>query len=334
MADAAAAVILGALEAGSLADDERRFLAQEQPAGLTLFARNIPPESEGGLAPLTKELQALRRPGSLPMIIAIDQDGGRVARLKGDFPNAGPALELEEGRRDAKALAGLVAYGERVGSSLRELGVNVNFAPVVDVLTEASNHAIGDRCFGKEPESVRLRAGAFMTGLQRSGVFGCLKHFPGQGAATVDTHAGQAVIDKSLAELEACELYPFRALLAQTPMVMASHCVYPQLDPAHEASLSPRILKGLLRDRLGFRGLVVSDDMTMGAIVGKEAAFGESIVAAVAAGVDLLLVCRGLRVWQESLEALRHAASQSSEFRLRLAEAAERVQGLRAQLCV
>jgi beta-N-acetylhexosaminidase len=237
-------------------------------------------------------------------------------------------LTLADGKADQSALAEIQQYGVRVGARLRELGINVNFAPVVDLLTEPRNTAIGDRCFGQTPETVSARAGAFLAGIQSQDVWGCLKHFPGQGHAYIDTHLGQAVVDLPLNLLENRELLPFIHLKDQAAMIMVAHCIYPKWSKL-EASRSPEIMNDLLRTKLGFNGLIVTDDMLMGAIPQTEQEWSQAIVDSVAAGADLVLVCKDLSRAQLAYSALKEAESRSPEFKQRLAQAAAKVLRLR-----
>lgn len=335
MGDAAGAVLICAVEGTALTGEERAFYAATPTSGLTVFTRNIPHPDYKQLRHLVEELQALRPAGEPPLVVAVDQEGGRVNRFKTKdwpaFPNQGPALQLADGSTDDAGLQAIRAYAGGVASELLSVGVNVDFAPVCDIDTEPTNTAIGDRCFGKDARSVTLRAGAFLDGLQAAGVLGSLKHFPGQGDARVDTHHGRGVIDLPRSVLDERELAPFRALIPRAPMVMISHCIYPALAD-EEASLSPRIMNELLRGELGFRGVVVSDDMTMGAIAQDEHAWGEAIVAAVAAGADMILVCRHVAKCRQAYETLKRAAAKSPAFARRLDEAAGRVMALRGRL--
>jgi beta-N-acetylhexosaminidase len=330
VSDAASAIVLAAIEGPELAPAERAFFGTEQPAGVTLFRRNLP---DAGDRPreLVRSLQALRAPGEPPFLVAIDQEGGRVARLAAPFPNDGPAAALVGGRADAAALGQIEAYALRVGRELAALGVNVNFAPVADVLSRPENVAIGDRAFGCDAHAVTARAGAFLRGLHAAGLAACLKHFPGQGDAPADTHECDASIDAPRALLESRELVPFRALAGAAELVMLSHCVYPALDRC-QASRSRAVIQGLLRGELGFRGVVASDDMNMRAVPQDERDWAAALVEAVAAGVDLLLVCRELERARLAVAALRAEARRSPAFAARAEEAAGRVRALRSAL--
>lgn len=330
MRDAASAVLVAAVEGMDLTPDEERFFKEESPAGVTLFKRNIPQDDYHKLTALTMRLQSSRSSADPPMIIAIDQEGGRVSRIGSPFPNQGAALNIAGGGVDKNGLDVIRAYGALVGSELIKLGVNVNFAPVTDIHTEPTNISIGDRCFGHTAEQVTLRAGAFLDGMQSSHVLGCLKHFPGQGHARVDTHEGTAIIDVNLQTLLARELEPFKRLRAQAKMVMISHSIFPALCE-REASRSRVVIMDWLRTRLGFTGVVVSDDMNMGALPQDVDNWKAAMVESLAAGCDMLLVCRHLPRYVMALEALRNESAKSSAFRSRLEDAASRVTKLRRQ---
>ncbi len=330
-ASQASAVILTALEGVRLNTEEKKCFELLPPAGFTLFRRNISPHFSA-TRDLCDELQTLRGPLDRPLLLAIDQEGGRVARLKAPFPDHGPAMKLAGGKSDSSALIEIENIGFVMAATLKQLGINVDFAPVVDVLSREENVAIGDRCFGYEVEAVVSRAAAFMRGLHIGGVLACLKHFPGQGDASVDTHETGAAIAADRDLLDRREIYPFQKLVPDAPMVMISHAVYTALDPEKPASLSSKIMLDLLRGELGFRGLIVSDDMNMKAIDQSRKPWCEAIVASVAAGADLVLVCRELERYQWAVEAIRAEAAKSPAFSRRLADAADRVKDLRNRL--
>jgi len=330
-ADSASAVLLAAFEGTVLSGDELAFFAEEGVAGVTLFRRNVS-DGFGELQDLIHELQSLNsRPE--PFFIAIDQEGGRVARLPSPFPNLGPAMDIESPRADQDNLQYLNNYGIVVGSSLRGLGINFNFAPVCDVLTRSDNLAIGDRAFGCDVSTVVSRAGAFLQGMERAGVIGCLKHFPGQGDANFDTHEGSALVEIDANTFRQRELAPFQLLMGASNKrpIMVSHVIFPNFDDK-PASLSSRLIQDLLRNELGFQGLVVSDDMNMKAVPQAEGDWEGALVESLMAGVDLLLVCRGLDRCRRALAGLRQEAAKSAAFRRRLEEAAERVMDLRRGL--
>ncbi|MBC7661891.1 MAG: glycoside hydrolase family 3 protein [Chitinophagaceae bacterium] len=327
----ASAVILTALEGVRLNTEEQQCFERLPPAGFTLFRRNISPYFSA-TRDLCDELQTLRGTINLPLLIAIDQEGGRVARLKAPFPDFGPAMGLADGRTDASALIEIENIGFSMAATLKQLGINVDFAPVLDVLSREENVAIGDRCFGRNPETVAVRSEAFMRGLHSGGVLGCLKHFPGQGDAGVDTHETGAMIIADRELLDSRELYPFQKLIPDAPMVMISHAVFEALDPHRPASLSSKIMLDLLRGEMGFRGLIVSDDMNMKAIDQSREPWSEAIVASIAAGADLVLVCRELDRYRWAVEAISKEATKSPAFAKRLADAVDRVVNTRNQV--
>jgi beta-N-acetylhexosaminidase len=235
------------------------------PGGVVLFARNV--ESERQLKRLTA---ALHRRG---IQIAIDQEGGRVNRLReliGECPR----------------------NGRLIGRRLRELGVDINFAPVVDleIFDDKVVNALRERCWGRTVKEVVTGAGKFLADLQAEGITGCLKHFPGLGGARCDSHDELPTIRRSREQLLRHDLRAFRALLPQARAVMVGHGVYPSLDAKWPASLSAKITTGLLRRQLGFGGVVYTDDLEMGAIT-QALPFAKAVVAAVRAGADRLLVC-------------------------------------------
>ena len=327
---AASSVLIGAVDSHTLRREEASFFGRTPVSGFTLFGRNIP-EDYTKTAELSVALQKLRPAGQPPLAICVDQEGGRVARLRGEFPGHGPPLGLLDGAVDQTSLGDLQKIGARVGTALSAVGFNVNFAPVLDILGTEVSDAIGDRAFGTEPATVTARAAAWLTGLQLAGVNGCLKHFPGQGRAEVDTHIGEAVVDLAQDDLESWDLAPFKDLIPITPLVMIAHCIYPALDQVR-ASQSPSIIRGLLRQTLGFKGVVVSDDLNMGALPQDNASWREALCDCLVAGCDMLLVCQHLDRQQMAVEALSTKAASSKAFAVALTAAAERVLQFRKTL--
>jgi beta-N-acetylhexosaminidase len=294
-------------------------------AGVVLFRRNLAP----GLAGLGAAQQLCAgllaaSPAELPPLVAIDEEGGRVARL------GPPALRLPAMRRLAEAgdLDLIERSAAAVGRELACLGVTLNFAPVVDVDTNPDNPIIGDRAFSRDPERVVEFAAAYLRGLRAGGVAGCLKHYPGHGDTLLDSHLALPTVAQQRARLEAVELAPFRRLAAQAESMMTAHVVYPALDPSFPATLSSLISRDLLRGELGFEGVLFSDDLEMQAIQGH-GSVGASAVAAVRAGCDLLLVCSRADAQAEAHAALEEELARDPRFAARCREAAGRGLGLR-----
>lgn len=308
-------VLFVGFEGPRLSVAERRLLRRVKPAGVTLVPRNI--EDGEQLDALMSELRRL----CPDAIFALDAEGGRVDRLRRVVAPS-PAAELLARRRPASARTA----GRWVGAALRRFGFTLDLAPVVDLNRGGVDNALDGRCFGETPRQVTARARAFLDGLHESGVGACLKHFPGLGGAGRDTHADPAWITLSRRELVR-DSSPFRALAARSEAVMASHAVYPALDPAAlPATLSPAIATRRLRREFGYRGPLLSDDLEMGALAphGDLEARGE---AALEAGCDGLLFCRQL----EAAPAIAARLARSRHAR-RLEEAAGRLARLRRRL--
>jgi beta-N-acetylhexosaminidase len=314
-ADCGRCFLLG-FEGPTLSADEKRTLARLAPGGVILFRRNL--SSPEALAELFRELRELL-PG--PRLFAIDQEGGRVSRLA---PWLGPTPS-------ATTLAGagvdtVRRFGASTGQVLRSLGFNVDLAPVVDLSAADAPNGIADRSFGTDPGWVSIHAGAFLDGLQERGVAGCLKHFPGQGEATVDAHESRPRVPRSAAELECFELEPFRALAPKAALVMVGHAYYPALDPDVDrpACLAPAVVDGWLRGRLDYRGLIATDDLEMGAVT-DFAPDSRDAVLALTAGCELLLYCRDLARASVAFETLARAAADDTSLRERVRSAAAKV---------
>jgi beta-N-acetylhexosaminidase len=276
---AAAGLVIVGVGGPRLAPEEHRALRRLRPGGVILFGRNV--ESAGQVAELTADLHAI-----LPeAVLCIDAEGGRVDRLR-DVAGPAPAAATLAGEPPARARQA----GLWLGRSLRALGFDVDFAPVADLDRGHAGNALDGRCFGATPRAVAARAGAFLDGLHRAGVGGCVKHFPGLGGARADTHLLGAPIELDRAEL-ARDLAPFARLAANAGAVMIGHASYPAYDPeARPGTLSTPIAETLLRHELRFRGVSFSDDLEMKAL----GAFGdvpEVAAAALAAGCDVLAVC-------------------------------------------
>lgn len=275
------------LSGSSLTTAEAAFLAKNVPAGVILFSRNV--EAPDQVVELVKEIRSACDPSPT---IWIDQEGGRVQRLRDPFcrhPSPGRFAATEawnpEGALELSELGGRLC-----GLELASLGIGVDCAPVLDIQEAGADPVIGERAFGEHPEQVVRLAGAWMRGLAGSGVMAVGKHFPGHGAAKADSHKELPTVDKSFDDLDGWELWPFSTLLDRLPAVMTAHLVATGLDRENPATCSRATLKVLLREKWGYGGLVVSDALEMGALSGSMA---ERAAQAVTAGCDLLLCCTG-----------------------------------------
>lgn len=253
------------------------------PGGVILFAKDLPcPDSARAVVSRIKAL-----PGE--PLVCIDEEGGRVARI-GNNPSFGVAKTPSMASLSASGTQAVEDAAFAIGTYLRQYGIDVDFAPVADVNTNPENIVIGDRAFSTDPGIAAHMVCAYLRGLKKAGVAGCLKHFPGHGDTRADTHEGYAVSHKTWEEMAACEMIPFRAGIQEgAPMVMSAHISAPAVTGDDTPStLSRLILEEKLRGELGFEGVIVSDAMEMGAI-SKVYSGSESCLLAIAAGVDMLL---------------------------------------------
>ncbi|MCC5991955.1 MAG: beta-N-acetylhexosaminidase [Rhodobacteraceae bacterium] len=261
---------------------EQRFVARAQPWGAILFARNI--DTPAQLRALTGDWRdAVGR--NLPMLI--DQEGGRVQRLRAPhWRDWMPALD--QGMRARDPVRAMYLRGRLIAAELRAVGIDVNCAPLADIACERTHPILRNRCYGSDAASVAARARAMADGLRAGGVLPVLKHIPGQGRADLDSHVDLPQVDAAADLLAQSDFAPFRAL-ADLPLAMSAHVVYAQIDPDAPATLSARMI-ALIRQDLGFDGLLMSDDISMQALRGPVAARAR---AALGAGCDLVLHCNG-----------------------------------------
>lgn len=297
----------------------RALAEREALAGVVLFARNVAGTAQW--AALIEEIDACF-PG-LPPIVAIDQEGGAVQRLKPPLIPEATAVPAMGRLHVVLDEAGFEALGRAMGAELRALGVNLDFAPVLDVDTNPANPVIGRRAFGVVPEEVIARGLAFAAGLEAAGVAWCAKHFPGHGDTVLDSHLALPRLAHDRARLDAVELAPFRVAAARrAPMMMTAHVVFDALDATRPATLSPRVVPEVLRGELGYDGVVISDDLDMKAI--RDHFDAEAVAAGLAAAdVDLAMVCHDLDFAEALADRLRPSARSSERVR-RLRDRLER----------
>jgi beta-N-acetylhexosaminidase len=287
---------------------EMRSLAREfQLGGVTLFDRNI--EGPEQVAELSHDIQSLGR--DLPVWVAIDQEGGRVARLRAPFTKW-PAMATL-GRSGDPALAS--RFAAALAAELKAVGISLDFAPVLDIHTNPANPVIGDRALAEDADLVATLGAAIIDGLQRNGIAACGKHFPGHGDTSVDSHVDLPVVEHPPDRIRRVEFVPFRAAIrAGAAFMMTAHVLVPSIDEERPATLSRRIVQDLLRNELGYDGVVLSDDLEMRALA-KTYSVSEAAVEAVAAGCDGVLICRpdadsrgnDIEAQVAALEALVHA---------------------------
>jgi len=313
---AAGRAILVGLPTSELDSGTASRLEDLAVAGVILFGRNLVDAEQ--TAGLLEEVCSRLPPHP---VLAIDQEGGQVSRLE---PWIGPtptAVQLH-----GMNVAAITQFGIDTGNALAGLGFNLDFAPVVDLCSADAPNGIGNRSFSTDPRETVRSAGAFLTGLQSTGVAGCLKHFPGLGDTRVDSHVELPIVTRSRETLETQDLLPYRELAGNAASVMVGHGHYTAIDgdvPC-PATCSRAIVGEWLRKRVGFDGLAVSDDMQMGAVAPRDVA-GQAAFESIAAGMDLLLYCADLDLAETAIDRLTHAAEEDRAFATRLGQAAEKV---------
>lgn len=320
-------------------DELRRDIAAGRVGAVILFRRNLPVDTAaqaGGmldipaLCALNQTLHECAPDDGPPLWIAVDQEGGRVQRIRAPAPNWPPMLTLGDPGGDASDSVPAAAercrrVGEAMGKELAALGFDINFAPVLDVHTNEANPIIGNRAFARTPERAATTALAYADGLHRAGVLSCGKHFPGHGDTDTDSHLMLPRLSHELDRLRAVELAPFRRAAAhEMPMLMTAHVIFAALDERMPATLSERVIGEVLRRELGYTGIVVSDDLDMRAI-SAHFGIGEAAVRAVRAGCDALLLCRNRDHQRRAYDALIGAATSDPGLRARIAQSAARI---------
>ena len=319
-------------------EDGAAAIQDYQVGSIILFGRNV--ESAEQLAELNNGLKALNG-DYIPLFLAVDQEGGRVDRMPAEVENLPPALEFGSIPDTDSRLDTCFELGRTLAAQCAAFGFNLDFAPDMDVWSNPDNTVIGDRAFGADAGTVTGAANMAALGLLSEGVIPVAKHFPGHGDTAVDSHYGLPVVDKTLEELEERELVPFRQAIDTTcvygtygdaaiPAVMVAHILMTQLDPDWPASLSHKVVTGLLREELGFDGVVCTDDLTMGALA-QTWGVGEAAVLAVEAGCDLLLVCHELDNLTAARDALLEAVDTGRISMERLDQSVYRILSLKAE---
>lgn len=306
-------LIMTGIQGTVLTDDEKSFLQKENIGGVIFFAKNY--ESPAQLAELINNIQQCR--DELPLFIGVDQEGGRVIRFKKIFTQFPPMMELAK----LDSPKNIFHAYKIIGEELALCGVNVNFAPCCDVLTNPNNKVIGDRAFGGDPEVVSKFVTAAIRGLQANGVIACAKHFPGHGSTSKDSHDELPYVKRTLEELREVDLVPFSRSIksSRVEMIMMGHLVVDCIDPVNPCSLSPKA-HAFLRDDMKFEGIIVSDDMQMKAITDHQST-ADAAVRALEAGTDLLLyrdMSEAIKALEGIKEALKTKRIKNDDLKLKL----------------
>ena len=329
-------LLVAGIEGTQLGQDAVQAVQDYQVGGVILFGRNV--ESAWQLAELTNGLKDLNGDYT-PLFLCVDQEGGRVDRMPPEVERTPSAWSVGQ-TLDTEGVG--AAYGALLAEECAAFGFNMDFAPSLDIWSNPDNTVIGDRAFGNDWEWTAFFGMSAVESMEeQGGVIPVVKHFPGHGDTSVDSHVALPVVDKSLEELWQSELVPFNMTLNQedyfgaqagpsAPAVMVAHILLSQVDPDYPASLSHRVVTGLLREEMGFDGVVCTDDLTMGA-VSNTYGMGEAAVLAVEAGCDLLLVCHGADNLTAARDALLEAADSGRLSPERLDESVKRILSLKAE---
>ncbi len=299
----------------------RENLEKFPVGGIAVFGKNIT-----GAEQLPRFISDLQSNSKYPLFIAVDEEGGRVARIaNSDFFNVASYKSMEDIGKSGDA-SKAEEVGRQIGSYLKELGFNLDFAPVADTNTNPQNIVIGDRSYGSDPALVARMVSAQLDGMHDSGIMGTLKHFPGHGDTKDDTHSGYVSVNKSWDELKACELVPFISALDKADTIMVSHITVTSIDKL-PSSLSYEIITRKLRNELGYNGVIITDSMAMGAVADSYTS-DIAAVMAVKAGADIILMPESL---EKSFNAVLNAVNSGEISISRIEESAERVLTLKAK---
>ena len=329
-------LLVAGIEGTRLGQDAVQAVQDYQVGGVILFGRNV--ESAWQLAELANGLKDLNGDYT-PLFLCVDQEGGRVDRMPPEVERTPSAWSVGQ-TLDTEGVG--AAYGALLAEECAAFGFNMDFAPSLDIWSNPDNTVIGDRAFGNDWEWTAFFGMSAVESMEeQGGVIPVVKHFPGHGDTSVDSHVALPVVDKSLEELWQSELVPFNMVLNQedyfgaqagpsAPAVMVAHILLSQVDPDYPASLSHRVVTGLLREEMGFDGVVCTDDLTMGA-VSNTYGMGEAAVLAVEAGCDLLLVCHGADNLTAARDALLEAADSGRLSPERLNESVKRILSLKVE---
>lgn len=320
-------LLIGSFSATSIPVELTALAREFDLGGVILFGRNV--EAPAQVAELAVDIEALGR--TAPAWVSVDQEGGRVARLKAPFTIWPPMAAL--GRAGSEDLAS--RFAKALAAELRAVGITLDYAPVLDIHTNSKNPVIGDRALSERAGDVARLGSAIIRALQAEGVAACGKHFPGHGDTSTDSHLELPLVEHAPERLRAIELEPFRAAVsAGCAFIMTAHVLVPALDEARPATLSPQIVQALLREELGFSGAILSDDLEMKAVADRWSV-PDAAVAAIQAGCDGLLVCSGdVNVQAATLEVLVRAAESGVIPAARLSDALRRMRRAREAFLV
>ncbi len=312
-------LIITGIYGTTITERTRQLILEEKIGGILLFGRNITDSTQ--LLKLINSIKNANTSNKIPLFVSVDEEGGRVSRMPIEL-NDMPSLKKIGLLNNPQ-----VAYkiGTILAKELNLFGFNMNFAPVLDINSNPSNPVIGDRSFGSSFELVSELGVQMMKGIQSLGVIPVVKHFPGHGDTVTDSHVGLPIINHSLERLNSFEWAPFKSAIdAQADAMMIAHMLLTKIDPVYPASLSHTIISDLLRNQLGFNGVVITDDLTMEAITATFK-LGDAAIKSLNAGVDILLVCHGEDSTISVVNAIRQAIANGTLSMTRIDESVTRI---------
>lgn len=298
-------LIIVGKEGLAINDDDIYQLEVNKVGGFIFFSRNIDDETQ--VLNLLNNLKESNSSNKVPIFLSVDEEGGRVSRLSKIYKKLPTAKKLGETNNQDLS----IEYGRILGLSLKELGFNLDFAPVLDINSNPKNPVIGDRAYGDTIEIVVDNGLSVLEGINSEGIISSVKHFPGHGDTSIDSHLDLPRIDKSIDQLEGLELVPFKeAIKREADIIMVAHILFPQLDEEFPASMSNEIINGLLRNDLNYNGVIISDDMTMGAITNNYS-IEKGTIEFLKGGGDIVLVCHGRDNPSLVIDAIKRAIKEN-----------------------
>ncbi len=316
-------MIVVGLEGYTLDDNSKKMIEEHYVSGFILFSKNI--ENSNQLLNLINSLKEANSKNRIPLFISVDEEGGRVSRMPKEF------RKLPTNKKIGKINNSEFSYeiGKILGEELKLFGFNMDFAPVLDINSNPNNPVIGDRSFGTNEKIVSKLGVETMKGIQSKGVVSVIKHFPGHGDTSIDSHIGLPSINNDFERLKSFEFIPFvDAIKSGADAVMIAHILLPKIDPDYPSSLSKTIITDILREDIGFDGVVITDDMTMGAIA-KNYEIGDAAVKAVNAGSDIILVAHGFDNGVAVINSIKEAVENGIISEERLDESVYRILSLK-----
>ncbi len=316
------------VEGTSFSNEMDNLIRNYHVGGVIIMGRNVATTTE--MLQLINDIKKANKPNKNPLFLSVDEEGGRVSRLPIGIPKLPTSEKI--GKLNDESLN--YRTGVYLAKVLNEFGYNMNFAPVLDVNSNSRNPVIGDRSFGSDPTQVAQLGISTMHGMMDNGIISVVKHFPGHGDTVVDSHKALPKVETTLETLRSVELVPFQKAIEEgADVVMVAHILFPVLDPDYPSSMSKAIITGLLRDEMQFEGVVITDDLTMGAIVSNYA-IPEAAVQSFIAGSDLLLVVSDYEVQLNTFNALIKAIETGVITEQRLNESVKRILTLKVKYSV